>query len=193
MGSVGVPVFPVVYKDLSVPFPCQDCSCGCSNATQCWDNCCCMTDAEKIAWAKANQVQPPDWFLERVKETAEDAVHHPETSCPAACCGCGGGGSKSCGCQARKTSCCSGCTPKTPAERPESQGGLRFVWIQAQNQCTGGQLDFAKLILNAWLFATEDGWAFQQEVVDAIYQSPIRVVSRDETPPTPPPQFSRCV
>ena len=54
----------VSYRDDA--FPCQDSSCGCVNATRCWDKCCCLTDAEKMEWAVRNGVQPPEFFVARV-------------------------------------------------------------------------------------------------------------------------------
>jgi hypothetical protein len=40
------------HKDLRVPFPCMYRPCGCKNAEDCWHNCCCLSLAERIAWAK---------------------------------------------------------------------------------------------------------------------------------------------
>ena len=60
-GSVPIPL-GILYrdaKDLSQPFPCQHCGCGCKNAEQCWISCCCFTPSEKLAWAKRNGVTPP--------------------------------------------------------------------------------------------------------------------------------------
>lgn len=48
-------------KDTSRPFPCQNRPCGCRSAEQCWKQCCCFTNAQKIAWARANQVAAPDY------------------------------------------------------------------------------------------------------------------------------------
>jgi hypothetical protein len=45
------------HKDLRVPFPCMYRPCGCKNAEDCWHNCCCLSLAERIAWAK--QYNPP--------------------------------------------------------------------------------------------------------------------------------------
>ena len=43
------------------PFPCQDHACGCHTAEQCWKSCCCFTPAQRWAWAKQQQVEPPDY------------------------------------------------------------------------------------------------------------------------------------
>jgi len=60
-----------VEKDLSQPFPCQNRPCGCRSAEQCWKKCCCFTNSQKVAWAKANGVSLPDYVMAAAeKETA---------------------------------------------------------------------------------------------------------------------------
>ncbi len=46
-------------KHASVAFPCQGHACGCQSAAQCWQDCCCYTPAERLAWAEANGVTIP--------------------------------------------------------------------------------------------------------------------------------------
>jgi hypothetical protein len=76
-----------IVKDISIAFPCQFNGCGCKDAVQCWSSCGCHTDAEKIVWAKAHSVQPPQWFLEDLK-TKPTAVANVATtsSCGSSCC-----------------------------------------------------------------------------------------------------------
>jgi hypothetical protein len=50
-------------KDLSQPFPCQHCACGCKNAEECWTHCCCFTPTQRAAWAKENGVTPPAYAV----------------------------------------------------------------------------------------------------------------------------------
>jgi len=54
-------------KDLSEPFPCQDRPCGCRSAEQCWKKCCCFNNAQKVAWAKANNAKVPEFVLAAAK------------------------------------------------------------------------------------------------------------------------------
>lgn len=77
---VGIPL-PIVRlkKDKSAPFPCMDRPCGCANAESCWRKCCCHTNAEKIAWAKKNNVTPPDYVLTAIELEASSDV-------PKCCC-----------------------------------------------------------------------------------------------------------
>ena len=60
-----------VEKNLSQPFPCQNRPCGCRSAEQCWKQCCCFTNSQKVAWAKTNGVSLPDYVVAAAeKETA---------------------------------------------------------------------------------------------------------------------------
>lgn len=56
---LGIPLPGIVEKDLTRPFPCQHHRCGCSNAADCWQRCCCFSFKEKLAWARAHGVSPP--------------------------------------------------------------------------------------------------------------------------------------
>lgn len=60
---VPLPVGSRPEKDRSQPFPCQNRPCGCRSADQCWKKCCCFTNAQKVAWAKANRVKPPEFVV----------------------------------------------------------------------------------------------------------------------------------
>jgi hypothetical protein len=44
-------------KDRTKPFPCMDKPCGCATAEQCFANCCCHTPTERLAWARAHNVE----------------------------------------------------------------------------------------------------------------------------------------
>lgn len=70
-----MPVSPqagkISEKDTSEPFPCQNRPCGCRSASQCWEKCCCFSDEQKVAWAKANHVKVPEFVLAKVQNFAE--------------------------------------------------------------------------------------------------------------------------
>ena len=75
-------------KDSSEPFPCQNRPCGCRSAEQCWKKCCCFNDAQKVAWAKANNVKVPDFVLAAAKKAENKGNVAPEVcaaSAPDAC------------------------------------------------------------------------------------------------------------
>lgn len=58
---IGMPASVRVRKDGSVPFMCQDDPCGCQTAEDCWRHCCCHSPEERMAWAEAHHVTPPDY------------------------------------------------------------------------------------------------------------------------------------
>ena len=69
--AAGVPVAVVTRRAGDEIYPCMDCPCGCVSAAVCWDRCCCMSDTQKIAWAKQNGVSPPQFLIDRVKKSAK--------------------------------------------------------------------------------------------------------------------------
>jgi hypothetical protein len=73
-------------KDLSTPFPCMNCPCGCRNAEQCWRSCCCHTLAERLAWAHENHVQPPDYVLAEARAQGIDVCEYSAETHACCCC-----------------------------------------------------------------------------------------------------------
>ena len=75
-------------KDRSEPFPCQNRPCGCASAEQCWKQCCCFTNVEKVAWAKKNGVKLPEYVVRAAEAESADKVadtgEKPVKKC--ACC-----------------------------------------------------------------------------------------------------------
>lgn len=130
--SVGVVLLPVdVRVATGDAYPCQGGSCGCQSAAQCWQNCCCHTDSEKVAWAQAHGVVPPAFVVERAKlET-----------------------------KAAKPACCRHCTsaptrkPATPATltnpattKAKAPGGFRVATVSALRTCGGYESHRAALL-----------------------------------------------
>lgn len=76
---------PKPGKDLSSPFPCMDRPCGCASAEQCWKDCCCFNNQQKIAWAEQHDVAVPDFVIVAAQqEVSNPAVRaaHSKTPCP---------------------------------------------------------------------------------------------------------------
>lgn len=84
-GTVGFPVTPPGL--LGGAFPCQGHGCGCRSAEECWLGCCCLTAAQRLAWAKQRGVTPP---AELVELAQQEALAKEVASCcaghGAACC-----------------------------------------------------------------------------------------------------------
>jgi hypothetical protein len=71
LASIGYPLWSGGEgKDLSQPFPCMYRQCGCRNAQQCWGGCCCFSNKQKLAWAKANGVKPPQFVAAAAEQEA---------------------------------------------------------------------------------------------------------------------------
>ena len=127
--SLNIPTPVVVQKDAEVAFPCQDRPCGCQNAQQCWGSCCCFSDTEKLAWARANKVTPPAWFLEKI---ADQALLAPNTALQS---------NKS---TSKKGTCCC-CHPPEPklAEQPPAGSPRKTIAVRTTIQqllgCQGKQ------------------------------------------------------
>jgi hypothetical protein len=86
--AFGIPLPGSIFRVQSAPFPCQHSACGCASAERCWNSCCCNTDEQKLAWAKANNVQPPAFLVRKVaaatvksQVSAKDSAGHAKRSC----------------------------------------------------------------------------------------------------------------
>lgn len=61
-------------KDTSLPFPCQNRTCGCCSADQCWKKCCCFTNSQKVSWAEENKVTLPQFVVDAAKKENADTT-----------------------------------------------------------------------------------------------------------------------
>ncbi len=156
-----------IVKNISIPFPCQFNGCGCKDAVQCWSSCGCHTDAEKIAWAKANSVQPPEWFLEDLK--TKPAEVESASTCGGCC-------------------CCSSKTNPLPAEvSTDTDNSTIIVYLNLkQRRKCSGQYD---VDMATWYFVSPAERPLPPVLVaplqPAVDQSPLAVIY---LPPTPPPK-----
>lgn len=170
-------------KDLSEPFPCQSRACGCRSAKQCWKKCCCFTNAQKLAWAKAHRVQPPAFVAEAARqETAQEVVvARPTAEKAQACCAATGK------CHA-ESACEKSSDPSTRKTRKSELKSNYVIGVQAL-QCQGiDQGVFGQLVsieppaVSVFVLDNFD----QGEVVPPLRCAPL--VPCDQEPPTPPPR-----
>lgn len=134
--AVGVPLPAVVVKPHDERYPCEHHACGCADAEACWRDCCCMSQGEKLAWAKRAGVTPPDYVVaaagcEAADELRASGAGRGDQGEPAGCC------------VAEKRSCRSCCdrshdkgeaaTEAARAHRP----GIRIVLLHAALKCRG--------------------------------------------------------
>ncbi|MFH5804029.1 hypothetical protein [Alienimonas sp. DA493] len=168
-------------KDRSALYPCRDRPCGCGSAEACWTGCCCFTNVQKVAWAKANGVAIPAFVHEAARREARDAERDaaakPHSSCcakPAAkpsCCGGAGG-------------CCDAKTEPTATDQTDEPAPpLPLGW--AAQKCRG---ELAACGALPWALrpTTADGPTFPPLGWDRPRSGAAAAVTLD--PPTPPPR-----
>jgi hypothetical protein len=169
--TVGIPVLRPTRgpngKDLSQPFPCMHSVCGCQNAAACWQGCCCHTNSEKLAWAEANGVAPPEYVV------AAAAMDQPAAG--ASCC---------------SSSSDSQCGDETDADESiVSDGGLRLTLVSAvaARKCQG--LPQLVLILSSALPAcVAPAWRPEQPACGWLVTGSVDALSAGQLPATPPPR-----
>jgi hypothetical protein len=124
--AIGFPVPAPTIQDLSQPFPCQGHACGCRNALECWQHCCCFTPKEKLAWAEAHGIPVPAYA-----ETPDTGGWHnirlrDREACANCCCACRSGASSS---VAPAVELCSCRGPSRAAPAQTTVKGARVSWV----------------------------------------------------------------
>jgi len=187
--TIGFPMSTPGLKvpDASHPFPCQNIPCGCRTAELCWQgDCCCFTLEQKLAWAEANGIEPP----EHVRPMVAARKHHPPAPIQPCC-------SES-ECDERPAStCCS----KSRAARPGPQDsdrkspppesvGLRWVIGFFAHKCRGdGPAGLFHLDSTAVFDLIPTRLASPEHVGHVVSPSD-RVSAIPHRPLTPPPRRS---
>jgi hypothetical protein len=123
--SLGVSGGSVRHKDRSTPFPCMFSRCSCETAADCWRSCCCHSVAERIAWARKRNIEPPREVL--AKAAKIEAVERR------ACC------SKE-GSPDREIQCCaktSGCDKRPIGDTLTQRREAGVVAVDAAPSCSG--------------------------------------------------------
>src|SRR5690606_31237182 len=83
----GVPLPSLAGAIAGAPFPCMNHGCGCQSAAKCWQDCCCMTMEQKLAWARKNGVTPPEYAIEAARAAGIAWEPSEENACESGCCG----------------------------------------------------------------------------------------------------------
>lgn len=85
--SLGLVVYGILVSGLPLPmpvvlgptsgegYPCENSTCGCAGAEQCWSQCCCNTLVQRLDWALREGVRPPVVALVAAKEKGYDTSH----------------------------------------------------------------------------------------------------------------------
>lgn len=186
--AFGVPIPVDSFPITGEVFPCMHHRCGCRSADQCWRDCCCMTMEEKLAWAEANQVTPPDYVLAE----ARSAGLLRKKAKPKCCCCCEAKPAKSRNIARQEESCCQ---PKRPATQPteptaeKSKPEFQGVSLLAALKCRGAGDAWTGApisLLPPKLFDSNHVAEICGMVEEVVFQISSRAIS----PPTPPPRFS---
>lgn len=170
-------------KDLSAPFPCQNRPCGCQSAKQCWKKCCCFTNAQKLAWAKAHRVQPPAFVVEAAKREAPHKAVAIQTSVEKTQVCCATSGSCHTGPAREKAATSSPDRGRKPGSKSKFVIGVQALQCQGIDQSVFGQLvSVEPPAVSVFVLDSFD----QGEVVPPLRCAPL--VPCDQEPPTPPPR-----
>ena len=70
---IPLPKYPHAFTGES-RYPCEQGTCGCRSALQCWTNCCCYTPEQRKSWADKHRVVPPE-FAVLVSTTPRQPLH----------------------------------------------------------------------------------------------------------------------
>ncbi len=189
---LGIPL-PAPVAPSEQAFPCQGHGCGCHTAQQCWEGCCCFTDGQKLAWAKANDAAPPKFLLARMAatKTAAPSVMASAGGCcanDARSAGCEtAGGGQTCAAAPHAASCCDdGASPAVPPNRPT----LRLVVGIESLKCRGVGANW--LTLGDFVPLTAPPSWCPDQVAAPIDGAPLSLsLDLSFPPPAPPPRASR--
>lgn len=163
---VPLPVSSLADKSSALPFPCQHHSCGCRTAEQCWRQCCCFTQAQKIAWANAHQVTPP-----KLVATSDES---PRRAC--------------CDAKAKAKAKEKEKGKQTPAD--DAKATTYVVMIQSQ-QCQGKHTVWK---FTSWVTLPTPRASWQTNSrVDVVTEFSPPAVRRSYPPPVPPPRSCRSI
>jgi hypothetical protein len=185
--SSGVPMVRLNRKDTSRPYPCQDRPCGCASADECWHHCCCMTNKQKLAWAREHDVTPPDYVVAaaaREENDPTEVCEHKESEA-SACCR-----------HEAERPCCRSrhhaevAAADAPARKAAAK--VKFVLSDMARRC-GGMPPVISLLSDALPFVDRPEWKPVERLVGYLVDAPVPFASAELPPPVPPPRLAGVV
>jgi hypothetical protein len=160
-------------------YPCSDHTCGCLTAEQCWaGDCCCYTLEQKLAWADARGVAPPN----HVRREVEARKTRGRTKVARSCCSseCDNGDSRG------AETCCEKSTE--PAASKQQSIVVRWVVGSYVQKCRGktpaGLLELEPAV-SPPLNSDRPSPSKSERYVPASAPLPVSTL---EPPPAPPPR-----
>lgn len=121
---------PIVWHSKlqpSLPYPCENCPCGCDGPEKCWTTCCCMTPMQRLQWARERGITPPAYAVLELSNATAPATN---------------------GAMAKaKSSSCAHCQAKLKKDRSNEMGvkKIRTVLGMAAAKCAGKSFDLSLL------------------------------------------------
>jgi hypothetical protein len=190
---LGIPIPHSTSKESGERFPCENCACSCSSASYCWDKCCCHTDAEKLAWAARNHVEPPRFLVERVARAKRSELQKIATLSGAA--------KRTCSCCSRKPSApdpsvsAKTHAPSDPAAstgtKADRRSLVRVVMLDPALQCLGVRSGLL-LCSGTWIPELEPTVvAIDELCLDWLVPVDEECFSREIAPDGPVPWFEK--
>jgi hypothetical protein len=189
----GIPVVSVARKDRSRPYPCQDRPCGCASADECWHHCCCMNNKEKLAWARAHGVTPPDFVV---------AAAAQEDDQPAQLCGGTECGESAVGAHEKERACCrsrhnhhdvaADDATRDHGKTDKTEAKVKLVLSDFARQCSGLP-QIILLFSDALPCAVSAQWKPAEALVGYVTDAARPCASAELAPPVPPPKLSGSV
>ncbi len=190
LATLPLPLPASVHKSGGLPFPCQNHPCGCQTAEQCWRHCCCFTPEERWAWARENNVEPPDYAEkpaepENLVEEGWNAVKLRDRN---------GVGSK----WSAKTCCSAGqtrpvcCQPRPDNSSKQSSRKSKSIrWVTAMSawQCHGGPTLWLSAAI-ALPITLAPAWSPDPPPAACVPFTNVRGCHVSLNPPAPPPRPS---
>jgi hypothetical protein len=194
-----LPIAPVAQidpgKDTSQPFPCQNRPCGCRSAEQCWKKCCCFTNSQKVAWAKANGIELPDYVLAAAKKEttitrkpcvlcSKDDAGKTQQKCEASVASTTGKHQSSA--SAALTSASSAPVPRVTSARPKTSKWIHSVYSA---ECQG-QPAFSLCFPASIVPARVQPVTISVEISEFVHHVSERLNLTSMRPPLPPPKLA---
>jgi len=188
LAVTGYPLPARIVRDLRRPYPCQHHACGCVDADHCWQDCCCYTPEQKLAWARDNQVEPPASLLATLEHLAKghskpatsNAAKASSKNCQMAACGDREGRAPGGCCSAKKRTA-------EPRSAKRTGSSVEFVIGSLARQCRG-QVDSWCSVGAVLPPPAVVAWQFDWTVAARLSESSPLLLSRDLAPPSPPPR-----
>jgi hypothetical protein len=170
-------------KDLTESFPCMHRECGCRSAEQCWKSCCCFSNREKVAWARANKVSVPLLVHQAAHKELSSSIAQSRTK--GSCCDRVQNSTSSLAASesSSPTPASNTSTSKSKSTRDNS---THWITLKEVAECQGNAVFW--LTISAFALPNPVVMQFAGPLPPEIIESPpASLVCVFRTPPSPPP------